>query len=181
MVEPGFFRQCRVVKVYLINSMPVEIERKFIIKDDDWKRQRAVSVRLRQGYLKNSIKGVVRIRAAGEKGYITVKGKTVNAVRLEYEYEIPVSEAEEMLDKLCDKPLIEKTRHLIIHKGFEWSVDCFFGENQGLVVAEIELKSRKQLFEKPDWVGREVTHDPRYFNSNLCSNPYKCWGCKNNE
>ncbi|MBI9088701.1 MAG: CYTH domain-containing protein [Desulfobacterium sp.] len=155
--------------------MGIEIERKFLLKNDAWKKSDAKPLVLKQGYIKNSKESVVRIRTSGSTGFITVKGRTRNAKRLEYEYEIPVKDAEEMLDKLCDKPLVEKKRYTIDHGGFQWSVDQFLGANLGLVVAEIELETEEQAFEPPSWIGKEVTEDPRYFNSNLIASPYSNW------
>jgi CYTH domain-containing protein len=116
----------------------------------------------------------VRVRTIDDRGYLTIKGITVGASRMEFEYEIPRQDADTMLG-ICEKPLIEKNRSKVEHGGFVWEVDEFFGENQGLIVAEIELESEDQYFSKPDWVGAEVTGDPRYFNSNLIKNPYTTW------
>jgi CYTH domain-containing protein len=106
---------------------------------------------------------------------LTVKGITTGASRPEYEYEIPVTDADEMLDELCERYLIEKKRYKIEYKGFIWEVDEFFGENQGLIVAEVELENEDQSYEKPEWIGDEVTGDPKYFNSNLVKDPYLKW------
>ncbi|WP_299978685.1 CYTH domain-containing protein [Desulfobacula sp.] len=130
---------------------------------------------IRQGYMVNKKDMVVRVRLSGDSAFLTVKGATRNASRKEYEYPIPQQDATEMLRLFCKKPLIEKTRYQIEFKGFEWVIDQFSGDNQGLVVAEIELDSIDQPFEKPDWIGKEVTHDPRYFNSNLIETPYSTW------
>jgi len=154
--------------------MGMEIERKFLVKDDSF-RTLSQGMRCRQGYLNSEIERIVRVRTVDDKGYLTIKGISRGAKRIEYEYEIPAKEAEAMLDDLCEKPLIEKNRYRIGHEGFLWEVDEFLGENQGLVVAEVELKSQDQPFEKPAWVGEEVTRDPKYFNSNLARYPYKNW------
>ena len=154
--------------------MAIETERKFLVKNSSWKVPGIKGVFLKQGYLKNEVESVVRVRIAGETGYITVKGTTINASRLEFEYRIPVEDAEEMLEKICCKPLIEKIRYTIWFKGFEWVIDEFLRQNKGLVIAEIELDSRKQVFEYPEWIGKEVTDDPGYFNSNLIVNPKPC-------
>ncbi len=151
--------------------MAIETERKFLLKNNSWRATGIKGVFLKQGYLKNSQKSVVRIRLAGETGYITVKGTTRNASRLEFEYAIPAVDAEEMLEKLCEKPLIEKVRYTIPVNGFQWSIDEFSGRNKGLVIAEIELATRDQAFKYPEWIGKEVTDDPRYFNSSLVANP----------
>jgi adenylate cyclase len=153
--------------------MAKEIERKFLVTGDSWRQ--AKGVRYRQGYLNTAQERSVRVRINDDKAYLTIKGTTVGATRLEFEYEIPGQDAQEILDELCERPLIEKNRHKIEHGGLTWEVDEFFGENEGLIIAEIELDSEDQAFEKPDWLGREVTGDPRYFNANLVENPYSRW------
>jgi adenylate cyclase len=110
------------------------------------------------------------------KGYLTIKGETRGATRQEFEYEIPVAEADALLDGLCERPLIEKVRYEVVYGGLTWEVDEFYGDNEGLVIAEVELTSEEQMFEKPDWVGQEVTGDARYYNVNLAKWPYKAWG-----
>lgn len=115
------------------------------------------------------------MRVAGDKGVLTIKGLSVGAVRAEYEYEIPLADADELLDGLCEKPIIEKTRSTIPYEGFTWEVDEFAGVNAGLIVAEIELTAEDQEFPRPDWIGAEVTDDPRYFNANLVSHPFSVW------
>ena len=152
--------------------MAKEIERKFLVKEETWRQ--AKGTQYRQGYLNSAKERIVRVRTIDDKGYLTIKGLTVGASRMEFEYEIPRQDAETLLD-ICEKPLIEKNRYKVAHGGFVWEVDEFFGENQGLIVAEIELESEDQYFSKPDWVGKEVTGDPRYFNSNLIKNPYTTW------
>ena len=154
--------------------MGKEIERKFLIKGNDWKKN-SKEVLFRQGYLSTVKERTVRVRTIDNKGFLTIKGITVGATRAEYEYEISVSDANEMLDSLCEKPIIEKTRTKIEYKGLIWEVDEFFGENEGLVVAEVELVSEDQEPAIPEWIGEEVTGDPRYFNSNLIKNPFKNW------
>ncbi len=114
------------------------------------------------------------MRTINDKGYLTIKGLTVGASRLEFEYEIPRPDADQLLD-ICEKPLIEKTRYIVVEGEFVWEIDEFIGENEGLIVAEVELESEDQDFPRPAWVGKEVTGDPRYFNSNLIKNPYKMW------
>ena len=154
--------------------MGKEIERKFLVKDDTFKSL-AKGTRYRQGYLNSTKERVVRVRTIDDKGFLTVKGITTGATRVEYEYEIPVKDADAMLDELCEKPIIEKNRYKIQNKNLVWEIDEFFGENQGLIVAEVELESEDQPYEKPGWIGAEVTGDPKYFNSNLIQNPYKNW------
>ncbi|NQT68687.1 MAG: CYTH domain-containing protein [Desulfobacteraceae bacterium] len=153
--------------------MALEIERKFLVNNGTWRKEQGVMYR--QGYLNSVKERTVRVRIIGDKGYLTVKGISRGAVRAEYEYEIPGVEAEAMLDDLCEKPLIEKMRCKIAYKGFVWEVDEFCGENQGLIVAEVELESEDQKFEKPEWIGEEVTADPRYLNANLIHHPYCRW------
>jgi len=154
--------------------MPTEIERKFLVVSEDYKKfgQRIV---IRQGFLSTEKERVVRVRVAGEKAYVTIKGISKGAVRAEFEYEIPGEDAQFMLDHLCRKPLIEKTRYKVYYEGFTWEVDEFYGDNEGLVVAEIELESEEQVFPKPEWLGEEVTSDPRYYNANLVKHPYREW------
>ena len=154
--------------------MGKEIERKFLVKNDSF-RSLAKGTSYRQGYLNSAKERVVRVRTIDDKGFLTIKGITTGATRLEYEYEVPLKDADTMLDELCEKPLIEKNRYKISHEGFVWEVDEFFGENQGLICAEVELESEDQAYEKPEWIGEEVTGDPKYFNSNLIQNPYKNW------
>jgi CYTH domain-containing protein len=154
--------------------MGEEIERKFLVATEGW-RETAEGTRYRQGFLSTEPERTVRVRVAGPRGSITVKGKNVGARRAEFEYEIPVADAERMLDTLCKRPLIEKVRYTVAVAPHTWEIDVFEGENAGLVVAEIELRSEDEAFDKPEWVGDEVTGDPRYFNSNLVSNPYQTW------
>ena len=152
--------------------MGTEIERKFMVKAGDWCKQKAA--KYRQGYLSTVKERTVRVRTVEDIGYLTIKGIAIGASRMEFEYEIPRQDADTLLG-ICEKPLIEKNRYKIKHEGFVWEVDEFFGENQGLIVAEIELESEDQFFSKPDWVGKEITGDPRYFNANLIKNPYTKW------
>lgn len=152
--------------------MGTEIERKFLVTGEAWRS--ADGVRLIQGYLNRDKARTVRVRVAGEQAFLTIKGPTHGATRAEFEYEIPLAEAESLL-LLCDGPVIEKFRHIIEYRGFTWEVDEFFGDNAGLVVAEIELDSEDQAFERPQWLGEEVTEDTRYFNSNLAAHPYRLW------
>lgn len=154
--------------------MGKEIERKFLVKGDAW-RKLADGVMYRQGYLNSAKERTVRIRTVGNKAFLTIKGITVGATRVEYEYEIPLNDCNFMLDNLAEKPLIEKKRYKIPVGDVVWEIDEFFGDNKGLIVAEVELKSEDQKFDKPDWVGEEVTGDPRYFNSNLIKKPFTTW------
>ncbi|MBF0380645.1 MAG: CYTH domain-containing protein [Magnetococcales bacterium] len=154
--------------------MAIEIERKFLLKNDGW-RGLGVGTVYRQGFLSTVKERVVRVRIAGDKATLTIKGANKGITRAEYEYEIPMKDAEALLDNLCEKPIIEKTRYVIEHDENIWEVDEFEGENKGLLVAEVELKEAGQSFNKPDWVGEDVSDDDRYFNSNLIKHPYSQW------
>jgi len=150
-----------------------EIERKFLVRGEAW-RAEAVATAFRQGYLSTVKERTVRVRVVGEHGYLTVKGITVGATRAEFEYDIPVDEAEALL-RLCEQPIIEKTRHTVEYRGLHWEIDEFEGANRGLIVAEVELADAEAGFARPEWIGDEVTDDPRYFNSNLVAHPYTVW------
>ena len=153
--------------------MATEIERKFLLANDAWRAQAAHSSRIAQGYLATD--PTVRVRVRGDTGFLTIKGKSEDGIsRAEFEYEIPLEDVKQLLT-LCDGPLIEKYRRTINYEGMLWELDEFLGENQGLVVAEIELESESQVFAKPDWVGVEVTADARYYNSNLSVHPFSKW------
>ena len=154
--------------------MGVEIERKFLVADDAW-RTLGEPVLLRQGYLSTDPARTVRVRIEGDQGVLTINSKSEGASRGEWEYPVPLDEAAELLDRLCERPLVEKYRRRIAHAGFTWEVDEFLGENAGLVVAEIELPSEDAAFDKPDWIGQEVTADKRYYNANLIRFPYSTW------
>lgn len=154
--------------------MATEIERKFLVSSDDYKKL-ALPVYYRQGYLSASSTCVVRVRIAGEKAYLTIKGRTKGLTRDEFEYEIPVDEANEMLSKMALTHIIKKNRYIIEFAGNTWEVDEFLGDNAGLVIAEIELQSEDAPFDKPVWVGKEVSDEGRYFNSSLSQNPYTNW------
>jgi len=156
--------------------MAQEIERKFRVRNDGWRAASDGGRRIRQGYLVAEKARSVRVRVAGDEAKLTIKGESRGAVRPEYEYAIPVADAEAMLDGLCLEPRIEKTRHLVEHVGWTWEVDEFHGENRGLVVAEVELDSDQDDPPRPDWLGEEVTDDPRYYNANLVGSPYSRWG-----
>lgn len=153
--------------------MPTEIERKFLVVSNAWRRG-ARETAYKQGYLLADEHCAVRVRIAGRKAFLTIKGQTRGASRAEFEYPIPLKHAEALL-RLCPGGLIEKTRHKVRHKGLVWEVDVFAGDNAGLVVAEVELKSEKQAVPLPAWVGKEVTDDPRYYNANLMKRPWKNW------
>lgn len=157
--------------------MPKEIEYKYLVKGNQWKNL-AKGVVYRQGYIPTLGKQTVRVRIIGDQGYLTIKGENVGAVRSEFEYPIPLEDAEEMLDMLCDRPLIEKIRYKIPHGDLLWEVDEFLGENAGLIIAEVELLDEHQEITLPDWIDRRV-NDPKYFNSNLVKYPYTKWNIKN--
>ncbi len=154
--------------------MAIEIERKFLVQGDEW-RQLGQGTVYRQGYVARGNGRTVRVRIAGDRGYLTIKGATSGLSRLEFEYPIPITDAAELLETLCDRPLIEKTRYRIEYAGLIWEVDEFAGENQGLILAEVELTSEDQAITLPSWIGEDVTHDPRYYNSNLSQNPFSQW------
>lgn len=153
--------------------MAQDIERKFLVLNDDYKKG-IDGVFYKQGYLCSNPQRTVRIRIVGDRGYLTIKSISKGAVRNEYEYIIPRKDAEELF-LLCERSLIEKYRYLVPYKGSNWEVDEFLGKNKGLVIAEIELESENQTFELPPWVGEEVTSDPRYYNSNLVRFPFSQW------
>ncbi len=153
--------------------MALEIERKFLVTGSGW-RDTSRNLFIRQGYLSTDPERTVRIRIADRRGFLTIKSRATGIVRHEFEYEIPVSDADAILE-CAVKPIIEKRRWLIDFKGLTWEVDEFHGENQGLVIAEVELNSPTQKISRPSWTGGEVTHDPRYLNVNLTANPYSKW------
>ena len=153
--------------------MGTEIERKFLVRGDAWRALGRAAV-FRQGYLSTVKERTVRIRVVGDQGWITVKGLTVGATRAEFEYAIPVDDAHEMLE-LCAQPLIEKTRTVVDLGDLQWEIDEFTGPNEGLIVAEVELQRADQEIDLPDWVGDEVTDDPRYFNATLTAHPFSTW------
>ncbi len=153
--------------------MAVEIERKFRVTGDAWRNDSGVLYR--QGYLNRDKVRTVRIRIAGSAAFLTIKGKSTGATRAEFEYPVPMDDAQALL-ALCDGPLIEKTRYIVLHAGHRWEVDEFAGDNAGLVVAELELSAEEEAFDRPAWLGEEVTHDARYFNSNLATQPFCTWG-----
>jgi CYTH domain-containing protein len=154
--------------------MATEIERKYLVVGDEWRRLGTAS-EFRQGYLSTVKERTVRVRVIDEQGYLAVKGITIAATRTEFEYEIPAGDARAMLAELCEQPIVEKNRYVIDWAGLVWEVDEFLGANAGLVVAEVELEDADEQIELPEWIGEEVTADPRYFNSNLVARPYSTW------
>lgn len=155
--------------------MGIEIERKFLVINDNW-RSLAQGKVYRQGYISTNNKmTTVRVRMIGEQAYLTIKSKTEGISRQEFEYPIPLEDSKIMLDTLCDRPLIEKIRYQINHDNLIWEIDEFQGENQGLIIAEVELENENQIVNLPDWVGKEVSDDPKYYNVNLTKYPYQTW------
>lgn len=158
--------------------MALEIERKFLVVHDGWRSQVTASKRLRQGYLTvlgEGARASVRVRVDGKQGYLNIKSMTLGVHRHEFEYVIPLDEANEILDTLVSGPIIDKTRHLIPYGQHLWEVDEFHGDNAGLIIAEIELASLDEPFARPDWIGADVSDDPRYYNVSLIQHPYCQW------
>jgi adenylate cyclase len=150
-----------------------EIERKFLVDMERWTPRDAGTL-YRQGYLSSHKERVVRVRLQGERAVLTIKGATHGITRAEYEYDIPLADAMPLLE-LCEKPIIEKTRHVEEHGGLTWEIDVFHGANKGLVIAEVELESEDQPIEQPAWATRDVSEDPRYYNANLIAHPFSAW------
>lgn len=155
--------------------MATEIERKFRVRSDAWREGIRRSSWLRQGYLANNARVSIRIRLEGEVARLSVKAMKPGMSRDEYEIPMPTADARELLDRLCEGITIEKWRHIVQHEGCEWEIDEFVGENAGLVIAELELESEDAEFERPPWLGAEVTHDERYYNFRLSQKPYRHW------
>lgn len=154
--------------------MGIEIERKFLVAGEGWRRMATTRTCFSQGYLSRDPARTVRVRIAGDAAFLTIKGATRGATRAEFEYGIPPADARQLL-AMSDGPVIEKIRHLCPHAGMTWEVDEFLGANAGLVVAEIELQSEDQAFDRPSWLGEEVTGDARYVNANLAVRPFTSW------
>jgi len=155
--------------------MATEIERKYLVKDSSWKKSADEGTAYSQGYLVGSETSSVRVRTQGKRAFLNIKSATIDITRQEFEYEIPFAEATEMLETLCEKPLINKTRYLLKNNNHVWEIDVFSGDNEGLIVAEIELKTKDEIFEKPEWLGDEVSDDARYYNVSLVKHPFKNW------
>ncbi|MBB5191970.1 adenylate cyclase [Silvimonas terrae] len=153
--------------------MALEIERKYLLATAQWREEINSSTRIAQGYLNDAPARTVRVRIKGDKGFLTIKGKNEGIARAEFEYEIPLADASELL-KLCPN-VLDKTRHEIHRDGFVWEIDEFAGDNAGLIVAEIELPALDTEFAKPAWLGEEVSGDARYYNSALSNTPYTRW------
>ncbi len=154
--------------------MGLEIERKFLLKNSDWEKLIDEKITIRQGYLNSDIERTVRVRITNKSAFLTIKSKTQNTTRQEFEYAIPFEDGESLL-KLCEAPLIEKTRFIVKYQGRVWEVDRFEGDNKGLEIAEIELENEDENVELPEWIDEEVSHDVRFYNSSLIKNPYKNW------
>jgi adenylate cyclase len=155
--------------------MAVEIERKFLVKDDSWRQSAGPGIHYRQAYMTQAgDRGSVRVRIGNGKAWLNIKSATLDVTRLEYEYPVPLHEANEMVDHLCGRS-VDKTRYEVKQGKHTWEIDVFEGDNAGLVVAEIELQSEDEVFGKPAWLGEEVSHDPRYYNVCLVEKPYKDW------
>lgn len=159
--------------------MAREIERKFLVQNDGWREAVSKSIRFKQGYLNeiytDHAKSSVRVRIEGDQANINIKSLEIGLSRDEFEYPIPLADAEHLLDKLAIGPLIEKNRHFVEIAGKVWEIDEFFGDNAGLIVAEIELEDEQESFAMPAWAGQEITPDLRYYNVSLSQNPYKNW------
>ena len=154
--------------------MAVEIERKYLIDLEKLGTLKNAN-RIKQGYITTNKDAVVRVRVKNDKGYLTIKGSNIGVSRLEFEYEIPLLEANEMLDKLCQKPIIDKIRYIINYEKHIWEVDVFYGDNEGLVIVEVELEDENEYINLPLWIKEEVTGDIKYYNSNLMKYPYNQW------
>ncbi len=157
------------------DKMGIEIERKFTLKNNSWRKDVQRSQRYVQGYLAGNDRSSVRVRIAGEKANLNIKSATLGIFRQEYEYDIPLSDAEEMLEKMCEKPVIDKVRHFVEFANKTWEIDEFNGENKGLIVAEIELNDENEVIILPEWADEDVSHDTRYYNVCLVKSPYKNW------
>lgn len=168
--------------------MAIEIERKFLLSNQRWRQQVVRTVTMCQGYLQqlplqqgaygastSENNASIRVRVSDDKAYLNIKSATIGIVRQEYEYQIPVADANEILKNLCVGPLIEKNRHFVKYADHMWEIDEFSGDNAGLIVAEIELTNENEAFERPDWIGEEVSQDSRYYNVFLSSHPFKSW------
>lgn len=155
--------------------MATEIERKFLLRDENWRDIANSGTRFRQGYLIGAERASVRVRIEGEQANLNIKSATLGIHRQEFEYPIPLDEAEELLDTLCEQPQIIKTRYLVPYGEHTWEIDVFDGDNAGLVVAEVELAAENEAFERPSWIGEEVSGDTRYYNVCLVKHPYKDW------
>lgn len=158
--------------------MGLEIERKFLLVGEEWRKLATGSQYYCQGYLCADKERAVRIRIAADRAFLTIKGGGAGLSRLEFEYPLPLEDAKILLERLAEKPLVEKIRHTVPCGGLVWEVDEFLGPNKGLVLAEVELEREDQSIEKPAWAGEDVSADPRYYNASLVKNPYRNWGVR---
>jgi adenylate cyclase len=158
--------------------MAKEIEHKFLLANNDWRKLVYKSAKYIQGYLSSQPTSSIRVRISDNQAWLNIKSATIGIERLEFEYEIPRTDAEEIITTLCNKPLIEKIRHFLLIDDHIWEIDEFEGENKGLVIAEIELSDVGEFFTKPSWLSDEVTYDLRYYNNNLIKHPYNKWNDK---
>lgn len=174
----GCTRHCFdcLLRLHDVNMSGLEIERKFLVRNDDYKRQAFSSSRISQGYICSGHGRTVRVRIRDNRGYLTIKGPSGadGLTRYEFEKEITLEEAEQLM-KICEPGSIEKTRYLVKSGQHTFEVDEFYGDNEGLVMAEVELSSEDEAFEKPDFIGQEVTGDRRYYNSHLLKHPFTSW------
>ena len=155
--------------------MAKEIERKYLTVNNDWRENADEGIHIVQGYMGSNDKSSIRIRRNGDSANLNIKSKTIGSVRNEYDYPIPLDEAREMLELLCDTPVREKIRYHVLHEHHEWEIVVFAGDNEGLIIAEFELDTPDESFTLPDWAGKEVSDDPRYYNICLVTCPYKKW------
>lgn len=155
--------------------MAEEIERKFLLRNDDWRRSVVAIHDYRQGYMANTERCSIRVRLSSGRAHINIKGATLTIRRREYDYEIPYEDGLEMLEAFCEGAIVEKRRHIVEYEGHRWEIDVFIGDNAGLVMAEIELDAIDEAFARPPWLGEEVSDDPRYYNVYLARHPYKTW------
>lgn len=155
--------------------MAIEIERKFLLLNNAWRNEVSHSCHYQQGYLSSNSQSSIRIRTADDQAWLNIKSATIGNQRLEYEYSIPLADAKEIMAQLCNKPVINKTRYFVHRTPHLWEIDEFYDDNDGLIVAEIELSTPDEHFELPEWLGAEVTQDLRYYNNNLIQHPYREW------
>lgn len=155
--------------------MGIEIERKFLVSNDSWREAASVGIPIKQGYLVGGKEASVRVRLQGDEANLNIKSATLGVRRQEFEYPVPLEDAEILLTTLCQRPIIEKTRYLVTYANKQWEIDVFEGDNAGLIVAELELHDESEQYEPPPWLGEEVSDDPRYYNTCLSQHPYKEW------
>jgi adenylate cyclase len=155
--------------------MGIEIERKFLVTNDSWREAAGPGIPIKQGYLVGGKDASVRVRLQGDMANLNIKSATLGVRRQEFEYPIPLADAEVLLNSLCHRPIIEKVRYLVPYANKQWEVDVFEGDNAGLIVAELELQDESEQYETPPWLGEEVSHDPRYYNTCLSQHPFKDW------